>query len=254
MATTAKPVPHYHRLYVVLRQQIVDGQYPPDRPMPGEHALAEAFDVSRVTIRRTLGLLEQDGLIERRRGDGTYPRSPIGDAMEASLGGLMENLLALGLKTRVKVLGFDYQPPPPTIAAAMGLTGGETVQKVVRVRLYRGRPLMRLLTYVPEELGRTYAKRDLSGEPLIRLLERAGSTIASASQTISAKLADVNTAPDLDVAIGDPLLQVTRLVRDRDDRVVQFIEGLYRPDRYEYRMNMSRVAVKRGTNIWRSDE
>ncbi|MEO7403946.1 MAG: UTRA domain-containing protein, partial [Burkholderiales bacterium] len=71
-------------------------------------------------------------------------------------------------------------------------------------------------------------------------LEESGVKVASADQTISARLADATVAPLLDLQIGAPLLAVTRIVVDTRVKPVQLLRGLYRPDRYEYQMHLSR--------------
>lgn len=250
MMPLERSIPLYHRVYMVLRQQIMDGRFPADRPMPGELALAESFGVSRITIRRTLGMLAEEGLVERRRGAGTFARPSFGATVQGNLAGMVENLIAYGLSTKVKLLAFGYVAPPPAVARDMGLRADEVAQMAVRLRSYRGNPLSRLVTYVPEDIGRSFSKVDLAAEPLLRLLERAGVAVASADQTITAELADATTAPDLELAVGAPLLRVTRLVRDRDGRVVEHLTALYRPDQYEYRMTMERVPGAGDAKIW----
>ena len=74
------------------------------------------------------------------------------------------------------------------------------------------------------------------------LLEESGVKVGRAQQTISAKLADVLVARHLDVAVGSALLAVRRLIYDDQERPIQWLHGLYRPDRYEYEMQLSRVG------------
>ena len=74
-------------------------------------------------------------------------------------------------------------------------------------------------------------------------------SVRRASQVVSARLADVATAQYLDVSVGAPLLSVQRIVREMSGRPVQLLQGLYRPDRYEYRMELSRVGEDRA-RLW----
>jgi len=74
------------------------------------------------------------------------------------------------------------------------------------------------------------------------LLEESGVHVGRAHQTISARLADAQVAEQLGVSVGSALLAVRRLVFDTQDRPVQYLHGLYRPDRYEYQMQLSRVG------------
>ena len=73
---TAMPLPHYHRIYLVIREQLAEGRYPPSTPLPGELKLAQDFGVSRVTVRAALDRLAEENLIVRYRGRGTFARGP----------------------------------------------------------------------------------------------------------------------------------------------------------------------------------
>ena len=77
---------------------------------------------------------------------------------------------------------------------------------------------------------------------MLVLLEEDGVMITSADQTLSAQLADHSVAPLLGVEIGAPLLAVHRIVYGPEEAPVQLLRGLYRPDRYEYQMHLSRVG------------
>jgi len=85
-------------------------------------------------------------------------------------------------------------------------------------------------------------KRDLTQKPILVLLEEAGVKVGRAEQSISARLADAEMARHLDVPVGSALLAVRRLIYDVQEKPVQWLLGLYRPDRYEYQMQLSRVG------------
>lgn len=221
--------------------------------MPGEHDLSTIFGVSRITLRRALDRLESEGLVSRRRGSGTFPLprtmpSPI----QANLRGLFENLLAMGLRTKVRLIEFAYINCPANIAQLLEVEPHTVVQKAVRVRSHGGKPFSHLTTYVPEDIGRSYQQTDLAVKPLLQLLERAGVKVSRAKQVITAKLADVSVAPLLELEVGAPLLSVNRQVRDQNNRVVEYIEALYRPDLYEYHMTLSRISDSE-TMVWAAD-
>ena len=81
-----------------------------------------------------------------------------------------------------------------------------------------------ITTYVPLAVA-AFTREDLERQPLLMLLESAGVEFGGATQTISARLADAQVAPHLDVAVGSALLAVTRLVRDVKERPVQLLQG-----------------------------
>ena len=95
---------------------------------------------------------------------------------------------------------------------------------------------------MPQHLAADIVRKDLAAKPLLQLLSEAGVDLGRAQQTISARQADARVADALDVAIGSALLSVRRLVFDAQDQPVQWLEGLYRPDRYEYQLEVSRIG------------
>lgn len=247
----ATPWPKYHQVYLVLRQRIREGAFGKDGDFPSEQELTREFGVSRITIRKALERLDREGLINRHRGRGTFVNSSAADVMvSASLSGSIENLIAMGLRTQVDVVSFDYIPAPASIASKMELHDGADVQRVVRIRSHEGRPFSHLTTYVPADIGRTYSEAEMRETPLLLLLERAGIEIASGEQTITARLAEPAVAKALEMEPGDALLSITRLVRDRNGRGVELVIGNYRPDTYEHRMDIERTEVD-GRQIWR---
>jgi len=236
------PTPLYHQIYVLLREQIVSGAYAPRALLPPEHELMRRFHVSRVTAKRALDELAAEGLVERSRGRGTCVVEALRPApLSGNISGLLENLLMVGLKTRVQIVDFGYMPAPTDVARALAVEEGTEVQRAVRVRLRAGVPLSFTTSYVPAAIGRTYGRKELARQPLLALLEQAGILIGSADQTITATLADTLVAPRLKVRVGSPLLSVTRTVADQNGRPVEHINILYRPDRYQYRMKLARV-------------
>lgn len=242
--------PLHHQVYVVLRQQISDGQYEAGKPLPSEHKLEKLFNVSRITIRRALDRLASEGLVLRQHGRGNFPQPAIAPAPTyTNLRGMLENLLAMGLKTKVDLIEFDYVTASPEVCAHLELAPGAVVQRVVRVRKHKDTPFSFLTTYVPEAVGRSYGPDDMLERPLLSLFEKAGITVARADQTITAKLADTRVAPLLGVEIGAALLGIRRVVRDQEDTPIELLEALYRPDIYEYQMSMTRSG-KSPEFIW----
>ncbi|NBB82922.1 MAG: UTRA domain-containing protein [Alphaproteobacteria bacterium] len=247
------PLPLYHQVYMVLREQIAERAFGANAPIPSENELAKLFRVSRITVRRALEKLERDGLIERHRGRGTFPtrRESGPGPVRSHIGGLLENLLAMGLTTQVRLIEFGYVQASEEVAEALGLPYGATVQKAVRVRSIKDQPMSHLTTWVPEEIGRRYGAEDLVAQPLLALLEAAGINVSAAEQTIAARLADAGVADLLDVPVGSPLLTISRIVSDQNDRPVEYIRALYRPDLYQYRMTMSRrTGVDGDASVW----
>jgi GntR family transcriptional regulator len=243
-------VPLYHQIYVVLRQQIVEGRFG-QGPLPGEIDLAKQFHASRVTMRRVFDRLVQEGLVRRHRGLGTFvnPHPVKPASTEERPSSLLDNLIDMGEKTAAKLIAMDEVQATPDVAQALALQPGDPVLKVIRVRHYQGRPLSHITVYLPVDVGRLLTSERLETAPMLRLLEAGGVKLGRATQVVSARLADVVVAPLLEVPVGAALLAVRRVVKDKAGRPVQFLLGQYRPDRYEYRMELS-PAGGDSANVW----
>ncbi len=237
------PTPLYHQVYLILRGKILKGEFAFDVPMPSEQQTAEIFGVSRITAKRALNDLASDGLVKRERGRGTRVifRAPV-QPLRSSVDGLLENLLQMGLETEVLLKSFGYVRPDRDVAQALQCADDDLVQHAIRVRSLDGEPFSYLETYVPEQIGRSYSRDDLATRPLLELLERSGVVISRAEQTINATLANIEVANALVLDLAAPLLSIQRTVYDQNDKPVEFIRALYRPDRYQYRMMLSRVG------------
>ena len=257
----ALPLPKYHQIYLVLREQLHEGLFA--QGVPGELALMQQFGVARVTVRRALQELAGEGLIARERGRGTRALSSIplrssggsgnGHTKTTRLTGLLENLVSTSLNTTVRVLEVASVGASAEVAEALRVGSGETVQKAVRVRSTREGPLSHITTWVPNDLASHFGKRELARKPILMLLEESGVRVGGARQTITARLADAQVAAHLGIAVGSALLAVRRLIHDEQGRPVQWLHGLYRPDRYEYQMQLSRVGDI-AAKVWVSSE
>jgi len=250
------PLPKYHQIYLVLREQIEDGRFA--LGMPGEMHLMKEFGVARVTVRRALERLVAEGLIQRSPGRGTVPVArrtarPVAGRGGAQFTGLLENIVDMGLRTSVKVLRCEVLEASDAVAQQLDIAPGTPVQKALRVRSTRHGPLSHITTHVPQSIAKGFGRRELARSPMLMLLEGSGVVIGRARQSLCARLADAEVARLLQVNVGSALLAVQRWVFDADDRPVQWLQGLYRPDRYQYVMQLSRVGGV-DARLWVSEE
>jgi Transcriptional regulators len=247
------PTPRYYRIYRLLRQAIEEQQFSSGEAMPGENALAERYGVSRLTIRRSLELLQQEGLIERRQGAGTYVSQAAlrSKPLRADFKKLQAHISEMGTSTRVQLLSFQYELPNAEVKTRLELGSNQKVQKAVRVRYTDQGPFSYLTTYVPESIGRRYSAEDLERHAIQDLFHRLGIAPASADQSITAILADVHHAETLGVSAGSALLCIKRCVRDADGHPIEYLIAAYNPERFEYRMDLAHVAGdQHGKGLW----
>jgi GntR family transcriptional regulator len=230
----------YRQVYGHLRAVVTEGDADPAAPLPSEPALAERYKVSRVTVRKTLELLEAEGLVKRVRGVGTFPTPREAANDRGNIGGVLDSLLSYERTTTVQNL--DWRLTEPSTDAAAGL-GKDKCLRIVRVRLYRGTPISLTTLHVPKTYARLLDAASAGNEPIVSILDRKGIAAARAEQTITAVAADSLAAEHLRVAPGSPLVAMKRLMLTEARAPVLHQTSLYAPERFEYRMSLARGSL-----------
>ncbi|MEM7568022.1 MAG: UTRA domain-containing protein, partial [Pseudomonadota bacterium] len=168
------------------------------------------------------------------------PRTEDGAARPANISGYLENLISYEQRTEARNLSWEMVEAEGVAGAALGSV---RCLRVVRVRNYQERPISLSTIHVPEpHAARVDAARPAS-VPVIRQLEDAGIVAERTEQTMSAALAGSLAGDALGVAPDAPLIVMRRLMVDGDGAPVLHQESLYAPDRFEYRMTLTRTTV-----------
>ncbi|WP_049974271.1 GntR family transcriptional regulator [Azospirillum sp. B4] len=244
------PTPLYHQIYLLLREKIRSGDFPAHSLIPGEQDLAKLFNVSRVTVKRSLNELAAHDLVSRHRGRGTVVTASAAlPQVHGRFDNLIESLLTLGVETQVQVLEVTETVAPAAVAIQLEVESATTVQRVVRLRMLAGEPFSYIVQYMPLDIASRINPADMETVPTLVLMERAGAAAHEAEEWITAVAAEPHVAVALEISPGSPLLRIERLVRDRNGRSVQIIHGMYRPDRFKYHVRSGR----KGMGGWKSE-
>jgi len=233
-------VPRYYQVYTVLAQRVREGEWSPEAAMPTEQEFARTFGVSRVTIRKALNMLQVERLIVRQQGRGTFALPPPRRPGRANFSGLLENVVDFELHTKVRIVAFGKVGLPEDAASLLERAAGSSALRIVRVRSDSQTPFSFSTCYVPEPEANLLTEEGLGNCTVSSALAKAGVAAASAEQRLSATVAGVDVARHLRIDVGAPLISMTRVMRDESGRPVELIQALYRPDKYEYRVNLSR--------------
>ena len=204
-------VPLHRQLFLVLHDEIARGALPPGDALPTEQALCDQFGVSRITVRRALADLAEQGYIERRQGVGSFVRQSVRAEETPSVGSYMDGLRQTQFQTSIEVVEHDIRTPPAAIGEALG--GADAMLHILRVRRERRtrEPLMVTEAWLPTGLGDTVTATALRRNPLYELLSGAGVSVDRMQHEITAEIAGPRNAQLLNTAIGSALIRVNRL-------------------------------------------
>ena len=219
----------YREIERYLRS-LVEGARP-GHPLPSEAELCERFSVSRMTVRQALAELTNDGLVERRRGQGTFvAHRPVHRRPGVFLS-FTEEMNRRGMQATSRLLSAGLDDPRRSETLDLGLAPDSQVVRVVRVRLADGVPVALEDAALVPELG-WVLDEDLGGGSLHGALAGRGTVATRATGTITARLARASETELLDLTPQSALLVELRILFDQQGRVFERTETRYAADRY----------------------
>jgi GntR family transcriptional regulator len=233
----------YARLESVLAAEIMDGTVMAGDQLPTEDELILRFEVSRITVRRAIQNLVGRGLVEIRRGKGTFVATRQITQELTELTGFVEDMQALGRKPTARLLDKKIVMADKTVASHLALTKGERVVRILRVRLADGVPVSLDETYLPLEIGEKIITNNLKVEPIFSLLEQKYNIpLIEAEYKLEAMAADKIVSAALNVKTGSPLFRIERTSYTKGGRPVDYERLYYRGDRVRFVTRLTRKS------------
>lgn len=216
----------YEAVKASLRGRIAQGGWRPGTRLPSERELVQEFGCARMTVHRALRELEDDGLIERRQGSGSYVAElhPISNLLQVR--DIHEEIAERGHSHTTRVCGVGREKATAQLAAAMRLPRGTEVFHVTLVHLESGRPIQLEDRHVNPALAPDLLAQDFTRVTPSRLLF-AHAPLTEAEQVVEAVLATDEQAALLDVPPASALLMVSR--RTVSQSAVASVARLYHP-------------------------
>lgn len=228
---TRNAMPAYQRIQGAVRRVIESRRLQPGDAVPSERELARLHAVSLMTARHALAFLEQEGVVERRRGVGTFVSPP--KIHFNKLMSYTEQMSARRLTASSKVLSIEIVDDEADATARLSLAPQSEVLKLQRLRRAAGEPWALETCYFPAKQFAGLLHERLEQESLFKILEqRYEVVIGYADEEVDATAADPRTAELLRVSKREPLLRIRQMIHSTGGVVIVYVLGLYRSDRH----------------------
>jgi GntR family transcriptional regulator len=226
-------MPRYLQIADALRERIHRGDLAAGTRLETQRALARRFDVTLMTLRQALEMLEREHLIERRHGLGTFVAAPCVDYDILQLRRLAGDLSAQGENVATRVLGARFVGADRRAAAALRVAPRARLLELARLRLVDGRPMSLQRSFLPAHLGEEVARTDLAVTPLHEVLEfKLGIVIVRAAETVSAVRLPRWAARELNCRPGVPAFESERVSYGPRSEAVVFDHVFIPGDRF----------------------
>jgi len=226
----SNPTPLYQQLRRSMRDAIEQDKLVPDQALPAERDIALDLGVSRITVRKAVDGLVEEGLLDRRHGAGTFVASRIQKNM-AALSSFSEDMASRGWQARSEWLGRTKDQVSSAEALALGLAPGTAIYRFDRIRYAGDTPLAIEHAIVPAFCLPSLNAVDTS---LYVALEKTNNRPTKALQRLQAIAFDQDQAALLSISPGDPGLFIERRGFLDDGRLVEVTRSYYRGDAYDF--------------------
>ncbi|WP_416829220.1 GntR family transcriptional regulator [Ectobacillus polymachus] len=233
-------LPIYHQIEEGIKELIAKEDLKPGEVIPSEREWSERYNVSRMTVRQAINNLVNDGYLVRQRGKGTFVAN---SKIEQGLQGLTsfsEDMQARGMVPSSKLLEFNLVKASVTIASKLKINEGEIVYEIKRVRLADDIPMAYEMLYISETLVPNLTEEVLSSSMYDYMENTLGIRIAKGEQVLEASIARKNEAAILQIQEGASVLLIERTSFLENEKPVEFVQSVYRGDRYKFKIEMER--------------
>ncbi len=226
----------YQQIADALRDRVLAGEFAAGRMLPSESELSGEFDASRVTVRRALELLRDEGLVDARQGFGWFVA---GDPLRQPLGRLAtieEQMAESGVVSERRILEFAFERAPKFVSKVLNT---QQVLRVKRLNMADGEPFAIVTVWCPADLGQHLSRKDVEQSPFYELLDVP---LQGATQTIGADAASVDDAKLLHVPVGSPVLRCERVTSNVKGQPVLLSRHVFPAHRTEFVVDLPQAA------------
>lgn len=209
------------------------GFFPPGFLLPAERVLCEQYGVSRMTLRQAMSILERNGLIESHRGRGTFVAPKRLQKQEQELRSFTEEIRTRGGKPHSRLISFEQIAPKRAARDLFGLSEGEKVYEICRLRLKDDTPLAVESVQVPQRLAPWLERFDLARNSLYRIFEESyGLKLETSIEEIAAELPSAADRKLLAIPKNVAALVINRKTFTDTGNAIELSRSTYRGDLY----------------------
>ena len=213
--------------------------------IPSERQLSAELGISRLTLRAALDDLAREGYVVRRRGAGTFVSEPK-IAQELTMTSFTDDMRRRGLRPASKTLELRVSPAGARLGRLLHVSPSEPVVIASRLRLADGESMAIETVHVREKHVPGLTERDLEEQSFYELLkDRYGIVIIGGEQTIEPTVTDEDESAALGVPLHSPAFRFERITHSQTGEIVEFVESIYRGDRYRLVTTLSRPQGRR---------
>lgn len=227
-------VPLHIQMADELRGRIQRRELRPNDRIPSERELCEQYDISRITVRKALSTLIQEGLVYATIGKGTYvAEMPLREELRP-LSSFTQDLERRGMKAGNRVLNLDIVPADDERAGLLRIPRGAELVRLRRLRLADGLPIALQLSYLPHHLCPGLPEVDFTGQSLYAILrERYGLNLVRSDTMISAAMAQVEEAELLGLKRPAAVLISEQTSYLDTNAVIEITRSVFHAERYK---------------------
>lgn len=230
----------YIQIYQEIKDKISSGEYAAGRLIPTELEFQKYYGVSRITVRLALSSLEQEGLIERIRGKGTYvTKQNVIVEQLTCLKSFTDEMLERGITPGTKSAEVEMIKADKELADIYGCEEGDPFYRISRVRTANGSPIVLFITHLSAKY-KLPKNSDKYYDSLYKLMKKAEvKSPADVQEWFEAIVADRDIGAALDIDIGSPIMKRTRITYDEEHKAIEYTVCYYDSTSYIYTINFA---------------
>lgn len=236
------PVPLYYRIYVDLKEKIMEKVFKPGDRIPSEMELCKIYKASRLTVRKALEELKREGIIERTRGRGTFISGSKEEEQLTVLKGFTDEAKSKGYRVKSKVLENKLIEVPVEARNVFKLEAKTLVVLLKRLRYINDEPVAIEWSYLNPSVNvkiLNILKEDMSQKSLYEFLRKeVRLTLSRAVETLEIVNLTEEDARLLGTSPKSCAVLRKRYTYTSENECVEYVLSLYRGDKFKFKIEM----------------